>query len=394
MDRRDWERMGDAVKDIVENAVNSQDFKKLNQTISNIVGNAADSIVAGVKRQNVYTPEERKRREEMMLKEKERARLFVNDKAVWNNGLGMAIPGGILAGFSGMGLLVLGVVSVSGIMNIGIRIGGILLFVLFVGMLGLVTAGRKMMKSAKRFRKYLQQLSDTYYCNIEDLAAYSGQSASFTRKDVMRMTKKGWFKEGHLDDEKTCFIASNKVYQEYLNLKKQRQMIETDRMKDETVQKLSGSRNTNQSRAEFDRETAQVIKTGQDYIREIRYWNDMIPGEEISRKISRMELLVERIFERIEQHPEQVEDIRKLLKYYLPTTVKLLKAYDELDRQSIDTETIRGSKQEIENTLDTLNTAFEKMLDGLFQDTAWDVSSDISVLHTMLAQEGLTKDDF
>ena len=51
-----------------------------------------------------------------------------------------------------------------------------------------------------------------------------------------------------------------------------------------------------------------------------------------------------------------------------------------------------SSKKEIEDTIDTLNVAFEKLLDSLFQDTAWDVSSDISVLHTMLAQEGLTED--
>ena len=53
-----------------------------------------------------------------------------------------------------------------------------------------------------------------------------------------------------------------------------------------------------------------------------------------------------------------------------------------------------NSKKEIEDTLDTLNIAFEKLLDDLFQETAWDVSSDISVLKTMLAQEGLTKTEF
>ena len=50
--------------------------------------------------------------------------------------------------------------------------------------------------------------------------------------------------------------------------------------------------------------------------------------------------------------------------------------------------------KEIEGTIDTLNIAFEKILDSIFQDTAWDVSSDISVLHTVLAQEGLAEDDF
>ena len=82
------------------------------------------------------------------------------------------------------------------------------------------------------------------------------------------------------------------------------------------------------------------------------------------------------------------------MEYYLPMTIKLLNAYEELDRQPIQGGNIESSKKEIEETLDTLNIAFAKLLDNLFQDTAWDVSSDISVLEAMLAQEGLTKDDF
>ena len=63
-------------------------------------------------------------------------------------------------------------------------------------------------------------------------------------------------------------------------------------------------------------------------------------------------------------------------------------------KRQVQGENILSSKKEIEGTLDTLNMAFEKLLDDLFQDTAWDVASDISVLHTMLAQEGLTGNDF
>lgn len=75
-------------------------------------------------------------------------------------------------------------------------------------------------------------------------------------------------------------------------------------------------------------------------------------------------------------------------------TVKLLNAYAEMDRQPVQGENIRKSKEEIDSTLDTLNQAFEKLLDSVFEDTAMDVSSDISVLHTLLAQEGLTGSDF
>ena len=87
-------------------------------------------------------------------------------------------------------------------------------------------------------------------------------------------------------------------------------------------------------------------------------------------------------------------ELKKLMDYYLPMTIKLLNAYADMDRQPIQGETILASKQEIDATLDTLNLAFEKLLDSVFQDTAIDVSSDISVLHTLLAQEGLTGDDF
>ena len=81
-----------------------------------------------------------------------------------------------------------------------------------------------------------------------------------------------------------------------------------------------------------------------------------------------------------------------MMDYYLPMTVKLLRAYADMDAQPVQGDTILSSKREIEDTLDTLNRAFEKLLDELFQDTALDVSSDISVLQTLLAQEGLTED--
>ena len=91
--------------------------------------------------------------------------------------------------------------------------------------------------------------------------------------------------------------------------------------------------------------------------------------------------------------PGVAPDLKKMMQYYLPMTVKLLNAYAEMDAQPVQGQTIRESKQEIEQTLDTLNQAFEKLLDDLFVEKAMDISSDISVLHTLLAQEGLTEDD-
>lgn len=141
-------------------------------------------------------------------------------------------------------------------------------------------------------------------------------------------------------------------------------------------------------------EVQEVLDKGNEYLKKIHESNDAIPGVEISVKISRMELIVEKIFERAQKHPEIISDLKKMMDYYLPMTVKLLDAYEEMDTQPVQGENIQSSKREIEDTLDTLNQAFEKLLDSVFQDTAWDVSTDISVLHTLLAQEGLTEDDF
>lgn len=141
-------------------------------------------------------------------------------------------------------------------------------------------------------------------------------------------------------------------------------------------------------------EVQEVLDKGNEYLKKIHESNDAIPGVEISVKISRMELIVEKIFERAQKHPEIIPDLKKMMDYYLPMTVKLLDAYEEMDTQPVQGENIQSSKREIEDTLDTLNQAFEKLLDSVFQDTAWDVSTDISVLHTLLAQEGLTEDDF
>ncbi len=77
------------------------------------------------------------------------------------------------------------------------------------------------------------------------------------------------------------------------------------------------------------------------------------------------------------------------MNYYLPITVKLLKAYDDLEEQPVQGVNISTSRKEIEGTLDTLAVAYERLLDTIFRDMTWDVSADISVLNDVLAQEGL-----
>ena len=136
-----------------------------------------------------------------------------------------------------------------------------------------------------------------------------------------------------------------------------------------------------------------AMEEGSRYIEAIRRANDAIPGEEISEKLYRLEALIKKIFEVLKQKPEQLPKLRKFMQYYMPTTLKLVQTYQELDAQPTEGENIRQSKAEIEKTLDTINLAYEKLLDSFFEDAAMDIRSDITVLETMLAQEGLTEDE-
>ena len=240
----------------------------------------------------------------------------------------------------------------------------------------------------KRFRAYIRILGSREYCNIRELAEGTSRNVKYVLKDLEQMLRSGWFLQGHLDEQKTCLIVSHNMYHQYLR-------IEEDRKKNIDDQK-QGSKEKQKKDEEYSQklspEVRKIIEEGDAYIQKIHACNDAIPGVEISAKISRMETVIDRIFDRVEQDPEAVDDIRRMMEYYLPTTIKLLEAYKELDAQPVDGENIRSSKVEIEATLDTLSSAFEKLLDDLFQDTAWDVSTDISVLRTMLAQDGLTED--
>ncbi|MBU4440071.1 MAG: 5-bromo-4-chloroindolyl phosphate hydrolysis family protein, partial [Firmicutes bacterium] len=129
-------------------------------------------------------------------------------------------------------------------------------------------------------------------------------------------------------------------------------------------------------------------------VKQINEANIAIEGAVISEKLDRLEKVITKIFEFIEENPDGLPEIRKFMGYYLPTTLKLVSVYQDLDAEAIQGANIMATKKEIEDTLDTISHAFENLLDSFYEDTAMDVSTDISVLNTMLAQEGLTKRDF
>ena len=187
-----------------------------------------------------------------------------------------------------------------------------------------------------------------------------------------------------MDEQQTTVMLTDHAYQQYTEVEATRKAREKEEK--QRIEKLDS--------ADVSEDVRDILKEGNAYLKKVHEINDLIPDtEEMSRKLYRLEDIMNRIFERVEKQPQSAQNLRKFMTYYLPTTLKLLNAYVELDSQPHVGQNVSQTRSEIEDTMDTINDAFEKLLDSLFEDVAWDISSDISVMKTMMAQNRLTGHD-
>ena len=148
-------------------------------------------------------------------------------------------------------------------------------------------------------------------------------------------------------------------------------------------------REQTQAPKDEDPKLAALRKERERAIFELRRLNDAIPDEKISAQIDHLEEVTGNIIGHVIEQPEKLPQISRFLDYFLPTTLKLLNAYDRMDAAGISGRNIDSTKEKVENMLDTLCAAFDKQLDALFEDEALDISTDIIVMENLLAQEGL-----
>ena len=141
-----------------------------------------------------------------------------------------------------------------------------------------------------------------------------------------------------------------------------------------------------------NQELDQMIAQGKGALDEMRRLNDSIQDAAISAQIERLSQVSDKIFQQVQKNPSQLPQIRKFMSYYLPTTLKLLRAYDDMSRQGVQGENITGTMERVRGMMSTIVTAFERQLDSLFGDQALDISTDITVLDNMMAREGLSDD--
>lgn len=255
--------------------------------------------------------------------------------------------------------------------------------VLFVISLILMTVGIRLRKRVKRFRLYQKVLNGRTYCTVKELSTVSRKEPKYIIKDLRKMIDSGLFAEGYLDEQETCLMTDYNTYNQYL-----------ETMKNAKAQQEAEKREQEKwANREGGAALKETIDEGRNYIKTIKAANDALPEEEISEKLEQLERVTAKIFDYVEQHPEKLPEIRKFMSYYMPITLKLVTAYQRFDRHGTNTSEIEDTKLEIKGTLDTINKAYQNLLKKLMQSDILDVSSDISALETILAQEGLTEDE-
>lgn len=274
---RDWDTLGRNIQEIVDRAVSSKDFQKLDWSIRQIVDRATEIGGEAIRRtaqgaantnQTVYGAPRN-------LYSGTFGKIFLSILKI-----AMGIPISLFA--------VLGIVggTISGDPVTEYLPAVIFLLLMLAGGAWLILSGADILGLVNRYKIYRRIIGQNTHCKLETLARSVYKTEKFVRRDVRRMIAKGFFLEGHLDREETSLITSHETYRYY---EQSRAQMEQQRQKTPAQQNASNAQ---------DQQLREVLNRGNTFIKQIRKCNDDIPGEEISAKIDRMELIVRRIFER------------------------------------------------------------------------------------------------
>ena len=229
-------------------------------------------------------------------------------------------------------------------------------------------------KRARRIRKYASIWTGKPYVMIEDLESRVGWDRKKILKDIHFLTDRELIIGAELDAGETCLMLTDESKQQYASAmaaKRQREQEEVKAREAEEALKA----------APFEqREIHRIKKDGQEYLEQLAELKKEIVSDEMRRKVEQMETLTARIFVCASEHPESISQTDRLFKYYFPSVLKLLKVYEDVEKQPVQGENIRKTKKEIEDSLDTMNQALEKLFDEMFQNVAMDISSDILLI--------------
>lgn len=323
-------------------------------------------------------------------------------KKRFRSSAGLTASGVIMAASGGAGTVFIGIPALIAALDpLAVGVPGLgvtaALGVMTAGFATLLGFGVRNLRRASKLKALQRAVGQREAVTFDDIAARMQVSPKAALSTSRTLIKGGYLPQGRIDDENTTLMVTENAYHQYRQFQQSQRQTLAEREAAEAARAAEAAARTAREQDISERLTPEqraFVARGRDYVRQMDELNAAIDDAAVSERISAIQEVVGRILARAEEEPAVIAGLDRLTAYYLPTTVKLLDAYDRLEEEPIQGENISSSRSEIEHTLEVLHSAFEKLFDDTYQDLSLDVSADISVLHAMLAQEGLTEGPF
>lgn len=138
-----------------------------------------------------------------------------------------------------------------------------------------------------------------------------------------------------------------------------------------------------------DEQIDALLEEGERTVAELRGLSSVIADDSVRGKLDEIIIVTDKIFKDVIDDPTDYKQIKRFSEFYLPTTTKLMHAYERFRRTGAGGDNISGTLARIDGALDTILDSYRKFFDSLFENQALDIETDIMVLENMLKQEGL-----
>ena len=257
-----------------------------------------------------------------------------------------------------------------------LEITGNVLTLVACGFGAMIAAGASRLSASKKLRLLADAAEGEDYKNglpVEMLADLTHQKKAKTLKKLRKYIQKGWLAAWL--DEKT-----EKLYL----------TVEDYRAAQETA--APQAQPQPEPAPEKQAETPLNLETARRFAAVLEQEKQLMQDELARDELDHMQKTAAAICDWLEAHPESLPKARRFAEYYIPTTLKLLYTYNDVQGQQ--GENAENIRRDIAGILHTLNQAFDNLYDNLLSDVAMDVSSEIAALQGMLANDGLTGRDF
>ena len=256
-----------------------------------------------------------------------------------------------------------------------LEITGNVLTLVACGFGAMIAAGASRLSASKKLRLLAdaaEKLNLQKGLSVEMLADLTHQTKKKTLKKLRSYIHKGWLNAWLDDETETLYLTA----EDYRAAK----------------EKAAAADAQPQPEQAETGETPLNLDTARRFAAVLEKEQQLMQDAQAREELAAMHKTTTAICDWLETHPESQPKTRRFAEYYIPTTLKLLHTYNDVQgQQGENAETIR---RDIAGILHTLNQAYENLYNNLLSDVAMDISSEIAALQGMLANDGLTGREF